>query len=116
MAPPPTSSHTSLPSQTGPMVLMSTRRSRSSLAIRPTSMPTPKSKPSSTKYPTNRTAIRMNQTVVSSMAVSSVRERQRGVGVVVVRRGRIGVGQPLADEHQQQLDLHDGERAVQQGE
>src|SRR5690606_40319081 len=105
IAPPPTSSHTSFPSQTGPIVLIRTRRSFSSLASRPTSMPTPKSKPSSTKYPMKRKAIRTNQTVVSSMAVSSVRERQWGVGVGV-GLGRVRVGQALADEAQQQPDLH----------
>ena len=42
-------SHTSLPSQCGPMVLMRTRRSVSSLASVGMSMPTPKSKPSRTR-------------------------------------------------------------------
>ena len=49
VAPPATSSQTSLPSQTGPMVLIATLRS---VSVRPTqgrSMPTPKSKPSRTK-------------------------------------------------------------------
>jgi hypothetical protein len=49
VAPPAVSSHTSLPSQTGPMVLMRTRfstRSRASSLVR---TPTPKSKPSRKK-------------------------------------------------------------------
>jgi hypothetical protein len=43
---PATISHTSLPSQTGPMVLMRTRRSVSSRPSTGRSMPTPKSNPS----------------------------------------------------------------------
>ncbi len=49
VAPPAESSHTSLPSQTGPMVLISTRfsvRSRASSLVR---TPIPKSKPSRKK-------------------------------------------------------------------
>jgi hypothetical protein len=49
VAPPAVISHTSLPSQTGPMLRSSTRRSRSSRAKGLSSMPTPKSKPSSTR-------------------------------------------------------------------
>ena len=67
VAAPATISHTSLPSQTGPIVLTSTRRSRS---LRPTnecSMPTPKSKPSSTKNPVQKTATITNQRVPSEM-------------------------------------------------
>ncbi len=48
-AAPATMSQVSLRSHTGPMVLMSTRRSVSSLARNGRLMPTPKSKPSSTK-------------------------------------------------------------------
>ena len=49
VAPPAVISHTSLPSQTGPIVLMITRRS---VSVRPrtgSSTPTPKSKPSRKK-------------------------------------------------------------------
>ena len=49
VAPPAVSSHTSLPSQWGPMVLSATRRSCSSLGRYFSSMPTPKSKPSRTR-------------------------------------------------------------------
>ena len=49
VAPPATRTQTSLPSQTGPIVLIRTRRSRSSRAKVGISMPTPKSKPSSVK-------------------------------------------------------------------
>ncbi len=63
MAAAPTISHTSLPSQTGPIVLIASRRSRS---VRPTnrwSAPTPKSNPSSTKKPVQKTATTMNQKI-----------------------------------------------------
>ena len=56
VAAPATMSHTSLPSQVGPMVLTATRRSVSFLATNEWSMPTPKSKPSSTKNPTQKKA------------------------------------------------------------
>ena len=49
VAPPAVSSHTSLPSQTGPIVLIMARRW---VLVRPSTgsrMPTPKSNPSSTK-------------------------------------------------------------------
>ena len=46
VAPPAVSSHTSLPSQCGPIVRTVWVRSRSPLATRGRSIPTPKSKPS----------------------------------------------------------------------
>ncbi len=49
VAPPATISQTSFPSQTGPMALRASRRSTSSRPMARLSMPTPKSKPSSTK-------------------------------------------------------------------
>ena len=49
VAPAATISHTSLPSQTGPIALRASRRSTSSRPIARLSIPTPKSKPSSTK-------------------------------------------------------------------
>ncbi len=55
VAPPATMSHTSLPSQNGPMVLMATRRSRSVLPTIECNAPTPKSNPSSTKKPVQKT-------------------------------------------------------------
>ena len=63
VAPPATISHTSLPSHTGPIVLIKTRLSVSSLARNGSSVPTPKSNPSSTKYPIHRIAISANQNV-----------------------------------------------------
>ena len=70
MAAPPTISQTSLPSQTGPMVLSAVRRSGSASPI-PTrangsiNMPTPKSKPSRMKKPRNSTPMMPNHTSCS---------------------------------------------------
>ena len=63
VAAPATTSHTSLPSQNGPIVFSATRRS---VSVRPTivcSMPTPKSNPSSTKKPTQKITMMTNQMV-----------------------------------------------------
>ena len=62
---PATISHTSLPSHQGPMVLIATRRSVSLRPMNRCSAPTPKSNPSSTKKPTQKTAMMMNQIVCS---------------------------------------------------
>ena len=58
---PATISHTSLPSQTGPIVALATRCSSSVLPITRCNIPTPKSNPSSTKNPVHNTAMAMNQ-------------------------------------------------------
>src|ERR1700761_7503849 len=63
VAPPATISQTSLPSQNGPMALRHSRRSTSSRAMATLSMPTPKSKPSSTKYTVHTNPSRANQAV-----------------------------------------------------
>ena len=63
MPAPATTSHTSLPSHQGPIVLSARLRSSS---VRPTivcNMPTPKSKPSSTKNPIQKIARMTNQIV-----------------------------------------------------
>ena len=67
---PATISHTSLPSQTGPMVLTMTRRSGSVRPRNECNMPTPKSKPSRTKKPTQNRTSTMNQRSPSVMAGS----------------------------------------------
>ena len=59
-----TTSHTSLPSQTGPMELTTMRRSTSFLATKECSIPTPKSNPSKMKNPTKKMAMMMNQMVL----------------------------------------------------
>ena len=71
IAPPAVISQTSLPSQTGPMVLSTARCVLFAVALGDAaegaiSMPTPKSKPSSTKKPTKSTAMQMNQKFLQS--------------------------------------------------
>ena len=66
VAPPAVSSHTSLPSQVGPMARTMMSRSSSSLPREGRSMATPKSNPSRKKNPIHRTAMRMNHTGVSA--------------------------------------------------
>src|ERR1700744_2523344 len=63
VAPPARISQTSLPSQNGPMAFRHSRRSTSSRAMATLSMPTPKSKPSSTKYTVHTNPSRANQAV-----------------------------------------------------
>ncbi len=61
-----TTNHTSLPSQTGAIDLSSAPLSSSVRGTNGRSIPTPKSNPSSTKYPAQRTAMRTNQRVSRS--------------------------------------------------
>src|SRR4051795_846357 len=61
MPAPATTSHTSLPSQNGPIELIATRCSASERETTECSMPTPKSNPSSTKKPVHSTAMMTNQ-------------------------------------------------------
>ena len=63
-----TISQTSLPSHSGPMVLIAARRPASSLPTMPCSMPTPKSKPSRMKKPVHKMAMTMNQNGTSLIA------------------------------------------------
>src|ERR1700754_4018885 len=70
IAAPATISHTSLPSQNGPMALIATRRSSSPRPTTVCSTPTPKSKPSSTKKPVQKNATTMNQSVSSDISRS----------------------------------------------
>ena len=67
IAAPATISHTSLPSQNGPMALIATRRSSSSRPTTVCSMPTPKSNPSSTKKPVQKNATTTNHTISSDI-------------------------------------------------
>ena len=71
MAAPATISQVSFMSQTGPIVLIITRRPVSSLPSTGRSMPTPKSKPSRKKYPANRNATSTNQNSARDTAHSS---------------------------------------------
>ncbi len=61
MPAPATISQTSLPSHSGPIVLIAARRPASSRPTRLCSMPTPKSNPSRTKNPVHKTAMMMYQ-------------------------------------------------------
>ena len=63
MPAPATMSQTSLASQNGPIVLIATRRSVSFFPTNQCRTPTPKSKPSRTKKPHQRTAMTMNQKI-----------------------------------------------------
>src|SRR6266568_8526328 len=113
MAPPAVSSQTSLPSQTGPMVLIMVRRSGSSFPRKGRRMPTPKSNPSSTKYPDHRIAMRMNQKVARFMTISSVLEDgQRLGGAGLFGLGR-GAGLDVPDRQPSRVG---GEPGVEQGE
>src|SRR4051812_8730228 len=105
-------SHTSLPSQTGPMVPMAWPRPASSRPTMPCSMPTPKSKPSNTRNPTHRKASTMNQKVVKSTSVSVTELQGRGVHIGLVRGRRRG--ERLAGEVGHQDGIDDGQRSVEQ--
>src|SRR5690606_25680071 len=122
-------------SQTGPMVLSRTRRRFSASAgapptvplLRPStgkSMPTPKSKPSRTKYPVQSTPRTMNQNVARSIAITwlslesgrSVGEHQRGLVVPLAGLLRLLEGLGAApDIGEEELDLYDGQDAVEEG-
>src|SRR5215207_6653678 len=97
------------------MVVITARRSGSSRPSTRSRMPTPKSNPSSTKYPTHSAAMTRNQIVVSSMVSTSVREGERFVGLF----GRI-IGldrsQARTDRPEHELHLDHGQDAVQHGE
>ena len=67
---PATISQVSLRSHTGPMALMMRRRSVSERPSTGRLMPTPKSKPSSTKYMTNMNPMSRNQMSERSIAAS----------------------------------------------
>src|SRR6478735_7919604 len=125
IAPPAVISQTSLPSQTGPMVLSAARRrfSASSLAARPNSaisIPTPKSKPSSTKNPRKSAASAMNQKSCSPISSSSVRERQRRELVAPRGTWRRGLGvvleRTLDDVAPDQPEPEDGQHRVEERE
>src|SRR6266566_8583010 len=100
---PATISQTSLPSHSGPIVLIAARRSASSLPTTLCSMPTPKSNPSRMKNPVHSTAMRTNQNGTSVLMATSVLDGGHGrvrFGGGARRRERLsGVLQ-----HQQQFD------------
>src|SRR5699024_9051741 len=69
MTPTATISHTSLPSQTGPIVFTSTRRSVLSRPSTGNNIPTPKSNPSRNRYPVQNRATTQNHTVSSVIPI-----------------------------------------------
>src|ERR1019366_5214829 len=120
VAPPAVSSHTSLPSQTGPMVLMVTRRSMSSLPTKGISTPTPKSNPSRKKYPSQSTVMSVNHScsrplgeVVSSPSIVILLVDEfgdgRGFALAQHRLGNLG-------ESNHQSDFDHGQQRVHRGE
>src|SRR5688572_6807731 len=102
-----TISHTSLPSHSGPIAPMATRRPVSLRPTTPWSMPTPKSKPSSTRNPVHSTVRTMNQNVTRVMC-ASVGEVEDGC---LVLGGRGVGGELLAGvvEHQERVDDRQGD-------
>src|ERR1035441_2177521 len=112
MAAAATTSQTSLPSHSGPIVLMAARRPASSWPTTLCSMPTPKSNPSRIKKPVHRNAMTMNQNGTSVIVTSILDGRHRRVDVGTGARGRERVGGGF--QHQDQVD--GAERAVQQDE
>src|SRR4029453_11640272 len=80
-----TISQTSFASHTGPMELITARRSSSLRAMTLCSMPTPMSNPSSTKNPIHSTAMMMNQSVCRDMAPPGGHRGDGGFGVFGTR-------------------------------
>src|SRR3954468_11220521 len=88
-----TTSQTSLPSHSGPIESTASWRSSSECPTKVCSIPTPKSKPSSTKNPVHSNATRTNQTTARPMSAPSVRH---GAHARVGRLGHgfVGLGTP----------------------
>src|SRR5690348_600307 len=106
MPAPATINQTSLPSHSGPIVLIAARRSASSLPTALCSMPTPKSNPSRMKNPVHSTAMRMNQNGTSCIAGPLVLDGGHGrVRICGGARGRERLFRVL--QHQQQLNRGD---------
>src|SRR3954462_12919798 len=108
MAATATTSHTSLPSHSGPIVFITALRPASSLLMTPWTAPTPRSKPSSTKNPVHSTAMRMNHRVGRVMGrLGSFSVGQGGGDARPVRRGlllRRGQLSARVPRHQQPGD------------
>src|SRR5215469_3970715 len=113
IAAPATISQTSLPSHSGPIVLMTARRPASLLPTTTCSMPNPKSNPSRTKNPVHKIAMTMNQNGTRALIVTSVLDSGDGF-VRVNGRGRRRELLARVLQHQEQVD--GAERAVQRDE
>src|SRR5450631_336204 len=102
-------SQTSLPSQTGPIEANMACRSASSRPRIGRSIPTPKSKPSVTKYADHSTHSNTNQVISRFMSVARYRCHGGGGLVAHLRRVKAGVA-----AHQD--EIHDPERHIQRDE
>src|SRR5579859_3063537 len=109
IAAPATISHTSLPSHSGPIVLIAARRPGSPPPTSPCTIPTPKSNPSSTKKPVHSTAISKNQNSTSVNEFPLVlHRRDAGLGAGPGLRGRdLGRLAPGEADHQHRVDDRD---------
>src|SRR5215475_3377473 len=110
---PATISQTSLPSHSGPIVLITARRPASSLPTGMCSMPTPKSNPSRMKKPVHKNAMRMNQNGTSALIATSILDSRHGCVFLSggARRRELFTG---VLQHQQQV--HSGDHRVHQHE
>src|SRR5580704_18225371 len=102
-------SQTSLPSHSGPIVLIAARRPGSSAPTASCSMPTPKSKPSRMKNPIHRTVIAMNQNVTIGASILDSRNGSVRLNLAARRR------ELLAGVLQHQQEVDDAEHGVQIG-
>src|ERR1700755_2657649 len=114
MPAPATISQTSLPSHSGPIVLMAARRPASSRPTTACSMPTPKSNPSKTKNPVHKNAMTMYQNGTRLLIMTPlVLDGRKGQ----VRGGLLAGGREFLAgilQHQEQVD--GGDRAVDHDE
>src|SRR5262245_53650730 len=96
-------------------------RSRSSRGRNGSSIPTPKSKPSSTKYPAKKNPMRPNQSSWRSIVRASVADRRdRGhAGLALVREfgrvdPRVASHQPDVEHEQQEVQADEDRQAGDQ--
>src|SRR6476646_3051266 len=102
--PPPASSQTSLPSQTGPMVRITVRRSWSVLAMNRCRTPAPRSKPSRTTYAVIITATSQNH--MKSIRRFLLGYRVRIAGIHVFSDCARAMRDLTIDQHQKQNRQH----------
>src|ERR671911_1777650 len=114
MPAPATISHTSLPSHSGPIVLMASRRSSSLFPTMPWSIPTPKSKPSRTRNPVHNTAMAMNQNVCMPAPLSDSVGHRGHRRLALFRWLSGGELPPRVPHHEDPFD--DRQHAVEQRE
>src|SRR5262252_6270540 len=103
-----TISQTSLPSHSGPIVLIAARRPASSRPTAVCSMPTPKSNPSRTKNPVHKMVMTMNQNGTSLIAGPLVLDGGHGHVRVGAAGGRGRQSPAGVPQHQDQVDGAEG--------